>query len=102
MQLHETAVAWATAASPEAIRPLSELQLCCVALTMKMLGSESCQVLFHRETDLGMQDWSLWCQEASRALLLCQRAHHKPKATLKLGGKYQGYPKSVNTHISKV
>ena len=93
-QLHETAVAWATAASPGAIRPLSELQLRCVALTMKMLGSESCQVLFHRGDRLGVckiglsgarRPWEPY--SVPRGLITNLRPHSS-------WGKISGYPKS--------
>ena len=76
----------AMAASPGATRALSELQLCCVTLTMKMFMSESCQVLFHRGNRLGVCKAGL--SGAGRpwgASLCAQKAHHQPKATLKLG-----------------
>ena len=62
----------ATAASPGAIHPLSELRLCCLTLSYENVQVRKLpSVVPQRKQTWSMQSWSLWCQEAMGSLILC-------------------------------
>lgn len=62
----------ATAASPGAICPLSELRPCCVTLNYENVRVRKLpSVVPRRNQTWSMQSWSLWCQEAMGSLTLC-------------------------------
>lgn len=70
--------------------PLSELQVYCVRFSMKMFGSESCQVLFHKGDILEVcKVGPLWCGAAKGSLVLCPESSSPASNHTQVGGKYQ-------------